>query len=357
MVPAGNDLSRAEHSPPAARSVPMNALSLCNLIGRAPPFQECQRVIEKVAGCDATVLIQGETGTGKELGARAIHYLSTRRDQPFVPVNCGAIPDSLVENEVFGHVRGAYTDARDHQAGLIALAEHGTLFLDEIETLSPRGQVILLRFLEDRQYRPLGGRHYLRSDVRIVAASNADLAEMVREGAFRRDLLYRLAIVSFTMPPLREREGDVVLLARYFLERFATQYHRTPRRLHGDAVAMLEHHDWPGNVRELENLMHREVVMGDDADDVRSVILPGGRPAMRRGMPLVTAESLCLGLRRAKEHVVAEFEKAFIARALGESGGNVSHAARIAGKERRAFGKLLKKHHICTGDFRTLDAD
>ena len=334
----------------------MHAPAPGHLIGNASLFQQTQRVIAKIASCDATVLIQGETGTGKELGARAIHYLGTRRDHPFIPVNCGAIPDSLLESEVFGHARGAFTDAKEQQPGLVALAERGTLFLDEIETLSPRGQVLFLRFFEDRTYRPLGARHYVRSDIRIIAASNADLGDLVRAGTFRRDLLYRLSIVSVSMPPLRERVGDVALLARHFLARYAAQYGRAPISLHDEALASLDTYDWPGNVRELENLIHREVVMGDGGE-IRAIHLPAGegRAAVTR-MP-VAVPALSLGLRRAKEMLVAEFERAFIARALGECGGNVSRAARLARKERRAFGKLMTKYRISSGDFRAVDAD
>lgn len=333
----------------------MHSLPLGNLIGRSSRFRECLRVIHKVAASDATLLIQGETGTGKELAARAVHYLGGRRDHPFIPVNCGALPDSLMENEMFGHARGAFTDARDHQPGLISLAERGTLFLDEIETISARGQVILLRFLEDRQYRPLGARQYFRSDVRVIAASNADLAAMVHAGTFRKDLLYRLAIVALAMPPLRERADDIPLLSEHFLERFASEYRRPRAQLHPDSVATLAGYVWPGNVRELENLLHRAVVMADSGDRVVSLPSMGGVPAPE--MTVRNSIPLALGLRRAKELAVAEFERSFIVRALDESHGNVSQAARIVGKERRAFGKLVKKYSISTGDFRELTID
>jgi DNA-binding NtrC family response regulator len=297
-----------------------------------------------------TVLIQGETGTGKELAARAIHYLGPRRGQAFVPVNCGAIPDNLVENEFFGHTRGAFTGARDHHTGLVASAEGGTLFLDEIESLSLRAQVILLRFLQDQSYRPLGGKGVVTGDVRIVAASNTDLAELVKAGSFRQDLLYRLWIMPLTLPPLRERPEDVALLARHFVRRFAARYGIAEKELHPDSLALLTSHHWPGNVRELENLIHREILLAT-GPVLHFASVAGGPTAARPATSGSLNASFELGFRRAKAAVVAEFERAFLAHALAESGGNVSAAARKAGKERRAFGKLLKKHGIARDRF------
>jgi transcriptional regulator with PAS, ATPase and Fis domain len=235
-----------------------------NLIGESPAFCRTLAVVPRIAECDATVLIQGETGTGKELVARAVHYLSARREFPFIPVNCGAIPDALVENELFGHDRGAYTDARAPQIGLIAEAAKGTLFLDEVESLSLRAQVTLLRFLQDGTYRRLGGRGDRHGNVRIIAASNAALDELCDRGAFRRDLLYRLMVMSVRMPPLRERAGDVQLLAAHFIHRFSQQYHRDGAALDPVFGRYLTAHRWPGNVRELENLVHRQFLLADD---------------------------------------------------------------------------------------------
>ncbi|HSO05718.1 MAG TPA: sigma-54 dependent transcriptional regulator [Pelomicrobium sp.] len=324
----------------------MSPLTAAQLVGVSPEFHDMMRVVEKLAACDATVLIQGETGTGKELAARAIHYLGARREHPFIPVNCGAIPDNLFENEFFGHVRGAFTDAKDSQSGLVANAEGGTLFLDEIECLSAKGQIVLLRFLQDQIYRPLGARQHVSGNVRVIAASNADVQQLVKAGTFRQDLLYRLAIMSLTVPPLRDRPADVVPLARHFIRRFARQYGKAEKPLDPSAVAMLTRHPWPGNVRELENLIHREFLMSETP----ALRIHAGTlgPDASFTPPLQPAASVPfeLGFRRAKAAVVAEFEKAFLARALAETGGNVSRAARIVGKERRAFGKLLKKHGI-----------
>ena len=317
-----------------------------NLAGASPKFAATVALIRRMSQCDATVLIQGETGTGKELAARGIHYLGPRREYPFVPVNCGAIPENLVESQFFGHVRGAFTDARDTQCGLISNAENGTLFLDEVETLSPKAQVALLRFLQDRIYRPIGGRHSVRGNVRIIAASNAPLEALVGNGAFRSDLMYRLAIMSLLMPPLRERPGDAVLLARHFIRGFARQYGTAEKRLDEASLAALDRHDWPGNVRELENLIHREFLLADGDTISLAPTLAAPEPHSGAAARTTGAVHYALDFRRARAAVLAEFEKTYVSRALAESGGNVSQAARRAGKERRAFGKLMKKHGI-----------
>ena len=328
---------------------------LLNLVGVSRPFAAVLDLIRKMARCEATVLIQGETGTGKELAARGIHYLGPRRDQPFVPVNCGAIPDALVESEFFGYVRGAFTDARDAHCGLIASAESGTLFLDEVETLSPRGQVALLRFLQDRIYRPIGGRQPVRGNVRVIAASNAPIAALVASGTFRSDLMYRLAIMSMRMPSLRERRGDAVLLARHFISGFARQYGVAEKRLDEASLGALERYDWPGNVRELENLVHREFLCTDDETIALAAALAMGQTQLTDGLraqvqpsvpPPQAAHYYELDYRRARAAILAEFEKAYVCHALAQSGGNVSQAARRVGKERRAFGKLIRKHGI-----------
>jgi two-component system response regulator GlrR len=315
------------------------------LVGASPSFLEVVRLVPKLATCDATVLIQGETGTGKELFARAIHYLSARRDYPFIPVNCGAIPDNLLENEFFGHARGAFTDAKEKQAGLVANAEGGTLFFDEIECLSPKGQEVLLCFFQDQAHSPLGARQSVACNVRIIAASNADVIQLVKGGGFRQDLVYRLAIMSITIPPLRERPGDAILLANHFIRRFARQYGRPEKSLDPASAALFARHPWPGNVRELENLVHREFLL---ADGPQLSINPAALGLAPSQDPLALAMPVLfdLGFRQAKARMIAEFERAFLMQALAKSRGNVSAAARLVGKERRAFGKLLKKHGI-----------
>lgn len=320
----------------------MEYFSELNLVGRSPAFLGALSLVRKFATCDATVLVQGETGTGKELAARAIHYLGLRRGFPFIPVNCGALPDSLVENELFGHVRGAYTDARDNQRGLVSDAEGGTLFLDEIEALSPRAQVVLLRFLQDRTYRPLGGRSQLNGNVRIIAASNFELAELVRSGGFREDLLYRLAILTLRMPALRERPGDPFMLAKHFIGRFATQYERPARELDRQTIDLLATHCWPGNVRELENEIHRAFLLADGG----SIRLTASWE--NKSMPIDDHSGALTDFpfHEAKAHALAEFERAYIDQLLERSRGNVSLAARISGKERSRLSKLIKKHGI-----------
>ncbi len=328
-----------------------NRISTGNLVGRSPAFQDSLRLLARIAETDAPVLIEGETGTGKEVAARAIHYGGARRENPFLPVNCGAIPEHLIENELFGHVRGAYTDARGNQAGLVALANGGTLFLDEVEALSPKGQVALLRFLQDFTYRPLGGRHEERANVRIVAATNIKLLDLVRAKAFRIDLYYRLQILYLRLPPLRERTGDPALLADHFMNAFSARYGGKAKRFSEASRALLDACAWPGNVRELENLVHRAFLLGaDDVVDVPRDWLAldeagsAERPA-RAGFPLE------LGFNEAKARLIDEFECAYIAHVLAQTNGNVSQAARRCGKERRAFGKLLKKHGIDKGLF------
>ena len=210
------------------------------LVGESFQFQEAVNLIRKVAACNVTVFINGETGTGKELAARAIHYLGGRRNAPFIAVNCGAIADTLIESEFFGHVRGAFTDARESRAGLIAQAAGGTLYLDELEALSPRGQATLLRFLEDQEYRPVGGVAVRNADVRVIASSNVDLMAAAAAGTYRSDLLFRLSVLTVSLPPLRNRPGDARLLADCFIRRLSAQYSRPAKSLDAKALEFLD---------------------------------------------------------------------------------------------------------------------
>ena len=321
-----------------------------NLVGQASTFlASCQR-LRRIAACDAPVLVEGETGTGKDLAARAIHYQSSRAEQPFVPVNCGALPDSLVENELFGHQAGAYTGAAGMQDGLVAQAEGGTLFLDEVEALTTHGQTSLLRFLEEQAYRPLGGSRLRTCNVRIIAASNAGLGRLAESGGFRPDLFYRLNILNVHLPPLRSRHGDVRLLAEHFLSRFSSQY-GDAKRLHPATLAWMQRYHWPGNVRELESLVHREFLLADGAVlhiDPPEACPPGdAAPAAFAA----TDSYLDLDFQDAKARVIVDFEQSYLTAVLRSAGGNVTLAARRAGKERRAFGKLIKKHGIDRSDF------
>lgn len=324
-----------------------DAYTRLNLLGESPAFRQVLQVIDRIAAVDATVLVQGETGTGKELAARALHYLSPRHNFPFIPVNCGALPDNLLESELFGHVRGAFTDAKEPNRGLVAEAEGGTLFLDEVEAMTPRAQVVLLRFLQDHKYRPVGGRLLSSGNVRVIASTNLDLERLVGRNEFRRDLLFRLGILSVTMPPLRQREDDVLLLAEYFLRRFASEYRRPAKRLHTDSMRSLTAHDWPGNVRELENLILREILLAD-GDVIR--IEPGRRSVGES--TIVTGLDPGQTFKSAKARAIAAFEKSYLDYLLTKTGGNISLAARISRKDRSSLNKLVKKHGLDGERFR-----
>jgi DNA-binding NtrC family response regulator len=317
-----------------------------NLLGDSTVFRDVLRVIDRVAAVDATVLIQGETGTGKELAARALHYLSPRKKFPFIPVNCGALPDGLLESELFGHERGAFTDARAPRHGLVAQAEGGTLFLDEVEAMTPRGQGVMLRFLQDRGYRPVGGSSLKIGHLRVIASSNVDLAELVLRNQFRRDLLFRFDILSVHMPPLRARERDVVLLAEHFLQRFAVEYQRPAKKLDLESIDWLLSHEWPGNVRQLENLMLREFLLTET--DVIRLARTDTQPRAAH----MSGDAVHEPFQLAKTRAITEFERAYLRGLLARTCGNISLAARISRKDRSALNKLVKKHGIAAETFR-----
>jgi len=321
---------------------PEDELAALNLVGSSPAFTRLVRAIRRLAQFDVPILLHGETGTGKDLAARAIHYLGHRADQPFVPVNCGAVPDFLIENELFGHERGAYTDAKEARPGLVAQAEGGTLFLDEVNTLSAKAQATLLRFLESRQYKPLGAKHYRTADVRILAATNEDLRELAKSGHFRSDLLFRLDTVTLVLPPLRHRRADIEPLAQHYLQRYAHEYGCSAGQLDDATRAWILEYDWPGNIRELQTYLLRKVLLDEDA-------LCPDRPEEPPGEegPTPDAHSAAREtFNEAKLRALEEFERRYLQDVLRWAEGNVTLAARRAGKERRAFGKLLKKHRI-----------
>jgi DNA-binding NtrC family response regulator len=294
------------------------------------------------------VLIEGETGTGKELAARRIHYKGARQKKPFVPINCGAIPDSLIENELFGHRRGAYTDARADVPGLLKLADGGTLLLDEVDMLPQKGQVTLLRFLQNQTFRKLGGQHDERVDVRIIAASNRSLERLAAQNEFRSDLLFRIKLMFVELPALRDRSGDARLLADHFLKECAVRYGVPARRLDAATLDWLDRYQWPGNVRELENLIHRSFLLSDRAE------IAIDRPvaaAARAGDQHIQIED-CANYRAAKARAIASFDVGYLRTLLAQNAGNIARAARAAGKERRALGKLLKRYGIDAMQFR-----
>jgi two-component system response regulator GlrR len=321
-------------------------LGLRHLVGESASFLAAIEKIPLVARCDASVLISGETGTGKELVARAIHYLSLRAQKPFLAINCGAIPSELVENELFGHERSAYTGAFTQQDGMVREAEGGTLLLDEVDSLPLLSQVKLLRFLQEKEFRPLGSSRVQKADVRVLAAANGDLDKAVREGRLRQDLYYRLNVVPVHLPPLRERREDIPRLARHFLVKHAGRKRR-PAELSPRALQALLDHHWPGNVRELEHVIERAVVLSQAEELIREhhVLLPGA--------PARTGSAAAETFQQAKARAIAEFEAAYVRELLVAHGGNISRAARAAEKNRRSFWELIRKHGIDARSFRS----
>lgn len=316
---------------------------LKQLIGRSPAFIAQVENIPSLAKCDANVLIVGETGTGKELYARGIHYCSTRAGRPFMPVNCGAIPVDLIENELFGHERGAFTSASNLQTGLIAEANGGTLFLDEIDSLPIIAQVKLLRFLQEKEYRPLGSTRMRQANVRIIAASNLDLQEAVGNGKVRQDLYYRLNVISLSLPPLRDRREDIPLLARHFLEKYSTEFNKQTLEFTQEALNSLMVYSWPGNIRELEHVIERAIVLCEGPNIRHSDLAISTSQSPRR------RESL----QQAKAKEIARFEKNYIKGLLSACKGNITKAAEVAQKNRRAFWQLIQKHEINVGAFKS----
>ena len=318
-------------------------LSAQEFVGCAPAFLAETSKIPLLANCDGRVLILGETGTGKELFARAIHYLSPRRRFPFIPVSCGAIPFEMVESELFGHTKGAFTGALESTPGLISEAAGGTLFLDDVDCFPLASQTKLLRFLQEGEYRPLGNSRLKYADVRIIAASNQDLRQAVKEGRMRQDLYYRLNIIQIGLPPLRSRVEDIPILARHFLKKHANEFNRSPRQLSSSAMQALILYDWPGNVRELENTIERAVALADrEVIEEAHILLPDGSH--------LTDDKSFNGL---KSKAIAQFERSYIEGLMTTCHGNVSKAARAAKKNRRALWELIRKHHIDVSHFRT----
>jgi len=314
----------------------------CNIIGRSDAMVAVFRLIETVASTTSTILVTGDSGTGKELVARAIHFNSPRRDRPFVALNCGALPETLLESELFGHVRGAFTGAAVNKKGLIEVAERGTVFLDEIAEMTPMVQVKLLRVLQDRRFRRLGGLDEIEADIRIIAATNQDLSKMVAESRFREDLFYRINVIPIHLPPLRDRKEDIPLLADHFLARYRDQMGKRVTGISGEALSLLERYRWPGNIRELENVIERAVAL-----EQTPVILPDSLSPVVRGGAQKPGSSIDLPESgfHLEEHI-QQIERGYITEALRRAGGVQSKAADILGMSFRSFRYYAKKYEI-----------
>ena len=296
-----------------------------------------------IAGCHANLLVLGATGTGKEVCALAVHYLSDRSDRPWIAVNCGAIPAELVENELFGHVKGAYTTALSARTGLVSEAEGGTLFLDDVDCLPLAAQAKVLRFLQEREYRPVGSNTVHHADVRVIAASNCDLHKLVLRGAFRQDLYFRLNVLRLNLPALCDRREDIAVLAQHFASHFAREFKRPVSGITPSALQFLATHDWPGNVRELKHVIERAVLMSS------SPALMVGDLEIESMAPVAAGDS---SFRNAKSRVVRSFERGYLEQMLSACCGNVTQAAKAAKKDRRAFFELMRKYDISPQQFR-----
>jgi len=320
-----------------------------NIIGRSESMLAVFELIETIAQTTSTVLVTGESGTGKELAARAIHFNSPRKDRPFVAVNCGALTETLLESELFGHVRGAFTGAATNKKGLIEVAERGTIFLDEIGEMSPLMQVKLLRVLQERVFRRVGGTDEIAADIRIITATNRDLTQMVAENKFREDLYYRINVIPLHLPPLRERGEDIPMLAEHFVTRFAAELGKPVQGLAAESLSVLVQYHWPGNIRELENAMERAVAL-----ERTPVILPASLPAAVRaaggGSPataedVLEADTLPDSGFDLERHV-REIERQYITEALRRTDGVKVKAAELLGMSFRSFRYYAKKYGL-----------
>ena len=316
------------------------------MLGASYPMRQVFDTIRKVAPGDANVLIYGESGSGKELVARSLHANSRRKDSPFVPVDCASLPENLLESELFGHEKGTFTGADATRPGLLEFASGGTFFLDEIGEMGINLQAKLLRVLQERQFRRVGGRKMIDVDIRVVAATNRDLEAAIRKGAFREDLYYRLNVINISLPPLRERVGDVPILADHFLGEYGKTAPTNPAGITPEAMKLLEAHSWPGNVRELQNVISRAVTLNTD-ETIGPEDLPDGlrrmdaspQPRLKGGM----------SFKDAKRRWLTAFEKEYLAELLKRHEGNISRAAVEAGIDRKTIHRLLNKHKLASG--------
>jgi two-component system, NtrC family, response regulator PilR len=320
--------------------------AVAGIIGRSSSMLAVFDMIESIATTTSTVLVTGESGTGKELVARALHVQSLRKDRPFVALNCGALPETLLESELFGHMKGAFTGADAAKKGLIELAEGGTIFLDEIGEMTPMMQVKLLRVLQERRFRRLGGLDEVEADIRVVAATNQELPKLVTDGKFREDLYYRINVIQIQLPPLRDRREDIPLIAEHFLQKYRVQMGKSVSAISGDAVARLRQYHWPGNIRELENVIERAVAL-----ERTPTILPESLPPQIRGtVASGAAAANDIGALPdqgfdLEEHVQA-VERRYLAQALERCGGVQVRAAELLGMSFRSFRYYAKKYNL-----------
>lgn len=322
------------------------------MYGTTSIMRDVFKMISRVGRTDVTVLVTGESGTGKELVARALHDESPRRNKPFIALNCSALPSELVESELFGHTRGAFTGAVKDRGGLFEAAHGGTLFLDEIGDLGPLAQAKVLRALENGEVMRVGGTRTTRVDVRVIAATNRPLDEMVADGRFREDLLYRLKVISLALPPLRDRKEDIPLLAGHFLHVFAERHGLPARTIGEDARGILMNYEWPGNVRELRNVIEGALVMCD-GPDISTCDLPASltNATPRTTLPMSLIEqSADLPFVEARERALREFDRAFLSAALARNGGNIARTARALGLHRQSLQKLLARRDLRNGE-------
>jgi len=316
-----------------------------NIIGTSSPMVALFQLIETIAPTNSTVLITGESGTGKELIARAIHVNSPRRDRPFVAVNCGALSETLLDSELFGHMRGAFTGADSNKKGLIEVAEKGTIFLDEVGEMSPVVQVKLLRVLQERKFRRLGGTEEIDADIRILAATNRDLGKMVADGSFREDLFYRINVIPVRVPPLRDRQDDIPLLAEHFVARFAEQMGKPVSGISGAALSLLTQYGWPGNIRELENAMERAVALERTPTILADSLPEQLNHHVAEIVPAAPPEGFPDAGFDLEQHVQG-IEREYIAEALRRAGGVKVKAAELLGMSFRSFRYYTKKYNL-----------
>ncbi|MBL7715512.1 MAG: sigma-54-dependent Fis family transcriptional regulator [Bdellovibrionales bacterium] len=316
------------------------------LVGESPQMKQIREMVKRVAPTTGSVLITGENGTGKEVLAHSIHALSQRFSKPFIEVNCAAIPEELIESELFGHMKGAFTGATDLRRGKFDMADKGTLFLDEIGDMSLKTQAKILRILQDQKFERVGGSQTISVDVRIIAATNKDLKAAIQKGEFREDLFYRLNVIPFVIPPLRERKKDIPVLAEHFLKEAAVNHQRKPRKWSSEAMNVLSEYSWPGNVRELKNLVERLVILTTEEEDGQEVsanhVLENLEGEVRVQQIKGDPESQAKNLRDARQ----EFEKDFIEKSLAENDWNISKTAAVLGIERSYLHRKIKSFGI-----------